>query len=104
MGFKLAEAFVEIGARTVNFDRAVGGVKRSLRDLKGPFESLHALAGKFWLMLGGISGGYAALAVKAFGDAERETQKLRLALEASLDQARGTAGGINDLAASLRAL
>ncbi len=78
-GFELAKAWVDIGARTVSWDRALGNVKKQM---KGLGESLGAFSGHvytFWGALAGAGGG-AAFALKSYAEQERADQQLKSAL------------------------
>jgi hypothetical protein len=103
IAFALATAFVDIGARTTNFDKAVSGVKKSVAGLRSSFSALSGYSLAVWGALAG-AGGYAAVAVKNFMDAERADERLRAALRATGQEVEGNATRLDKFAQHLQSI
>lgn len=103
MGFSLATAWVDIGAKTVNFDRAIANVKRQITSLRGSFSALsgHALA--LWGTLAG-AGGLAGFAIKNFMEEERGQERLRSALRATGQEVDSNATRLIAFAAHMQSI
>jgi len=79
VGFSIADAFVDIGAKTGGFDSGMSRVKSSVSQLGSGFSALSGAATKVF----GLLAAGATYIAKAFGDAEKAESALHAALSAN---------------------